>query len=177
MKMVRAIALTATLSMPAVAHLNGNENEYSSTAKPIPVKDYAKVTTPNFEKGLIRHIVLFDLKDDVTDVEKQEIVNRFLALRKSTRDGKQYIHNIEAGSQNSSREGQGKGYDLAFMVSFLSQSDLNYYVGTPAISSAQFYDKNHQKFKEFVGPYLKVEKNPGGKDKVGVLVFDYTVGF
>ncbi|MGC9493976.1 Dabb family protein [Vibrio genomosp. F10] len=175
MKTAMVVALSATLSLSAMAHLSGNENEYSSTVKPIPAKNYVQFTRPSFKPGFIRHMVLFDLKDEVTVAERKEIITRFLALRESTRDGEQYIHNIEAGSHNMSREGQGKGYDLAFVVSFLSQGDLNYYVGTPAINSPAFFDKNHQKFKEFVGPYLKVEKNPGGKDKVGVLVFDYTL--
>ena len=94
-------------------------------------------------------------------------------MKNSKRNGEFYIESIEVGVENISKEGQGKGYDLAFIVSFTSKGNLNYYVGTPAISDSDYFDNNHQKFKGFVGPLLKVGKNSDGSDYVGVLVFDY----
>jgi hypothetical protein len=38
-------------------------------------------------------------------------------------------------------------------------------VGQPIINNPDFYDANHQNFKEFVGPFIANES--------GVLVFDF----
>jgi len=173
MKTALTIAIIGSISFSSLAHMNDNQNEYASSPKTILTESYAQKTQPNFEKGITRHIVLFDLKEGVTQQQKQEIVNRFLALKNSKRNGEFYIENIEVGAKNISKEGQGKGYDLAFIVSFTSKGNLNYYVGTPAISDSDYFDNNHQKFKDFVGPLLKVGKNTDGSDYVGVLVFDY----
>jgi hypothetical protein len=170
-----AYLILLSLSCGISAHIidMNNKAEFSSAPKPIPKNTYSEVTRSKYKAGLTRHIVLFDLKESVTPKEKEEIIKRFLALRSSTRDGKPYIKDIEVGRSNISREGVGKGYDLAFIVSFSSLGDLNYYVGQPAIDDPNYYDAMHQSFKDFVGPFLKVGKNPDGSDNVGVLVFDY----
>ncbi|CAM3636418.1 Dabb family protein [Vibrio aquimaris] len=173
MKNTLAITILSTFSFFSLAHTISNQDEYASSAKTIPVESYANETKSDYIEGTTRHIVLFDLKDDVTPAQTKEIIDRFLALKSSKRDGKPYIKNIEVGTGNISKEGQGKGYDLSFTVSFASKGDLNYYVGTPAISDPKYFDANHQKFKDFVGPLLKIEKNPDGSKYVGVLVFDY----
>ncbi|GLT16926.1 hypothetical protein GCM10007938_07030 [Vibrio zhanjiangensis] len=173
MKISLMMGILSTVSFAVLAHESNNQEEYASSPKPIPVESYAKKTQPQYAEGLTRHIVLFDLKEDVTQSQRQEIIDRFLRLKNSERDGRKYIENIEVGTNNMSKEGQGKGYDLAFVVSFASRGDLNYYVGTPAISDSQYFDNNHQDYKDFVGPFLKVQKNPDGSDYVGVLVFDY----
>ena len=173
MKNTFTIIILSTFSCFSLAHISSNQDEYASSPKRISVERYANETKTDYVEGITKHIVLFDLKDDVTPVQKKEIIDRFLALKGSKRDGKRYIDNIEVGSGNISKEGQGKGYDLAFIVSFGSKGDLNYYVGTPAISDPDYFDANHQNFKDFVGPFLKIEKNPDGSEYVGVLVFDY----
>ncbi len=124
-------------------------------------------TSPEYKKGLVRHIVLFRYADDVTAAQKKEVKDRFLALQKSERNGKRYILSIETGAQNSG-EGVDDSLEQAFVVSFKSQGDRNYYVGQPIVTDANFYDPNHQAFKEFVGPLLH-------KDPLGVLVFDFAV--
>ncbi|MBU2898888.1 Dabb family protein [Vibrio hepatarius] len=173
MKTALTMGIIGSISFSSLAHMNDNQNEYASSAKTISKENYEQKTQPDFENGTTRHIVLFDLKDGITQGQKKEIVTRFLALKNSKRNGKSYIENIEVGAENISKEGQGKGYDLAFIVSFTSKGDLNYYVGTPAISDSDYFDSNHQNFKDFVGPLLKVRKNADGSDYVGVLVFDY----
>jgi len=90
-----------------------------------------------------------------------------LALQKSLRNGKPYILAIETGAQNGG-ESVDQGLEQAFIVTFKSQGDRNFYVGQPLFNDSNFYDVNHQAFKEFVGPLL--QKNP-----LGVLVFDYAV--
>ncbi|MDE1463476.1 Dabb family protein [Spartinivicinus poritis] len=178
---MKKILLTGLILMSLTsvtsAHIidEGNAKEFASSPKPIQPFNYKKATQPNTKKGLTRHIVLFDLKDNISKAHKDEIINRFLALRDTKFNGRPYIHNIEVGTRNISREGVGKGYDLAFIVTFLSRGDLNFYVGKPAIDDPKFYDQNHENFKNFVGPFLKVGKNPDGSDNPGVIVFDYQV--
>jgi hypothetical protein len=172
---MKFLLIALFLPFAVYAHIldANNDAEFSSHPQPITKSKYTEEINPNKNMALTRHLVLFDLKESVTQQQREEIIHRFIELRNSTRNGKPYIHNIEVGQTNISREGVGKGYDLSFIVSFLSQGDLNFYIGQPAINDPNFYDPMHQAFKEFVGPFLKVSKNPHGSDNVGVLVFDY----
>lgn len=117
----------------------------------------------------VEHLVLFKFKPTITSEEKQEVVNRFMALSNSLKDGKTYVK-IEYGFQNSMVVAKGN-YDVGFRVTFKSLTDRDYYVGRiegqPVPAE---YDKMHDAFKSFVGPYLDVD-DPQTK---GVLVFDYT---
>jgi hypothetical protein len=91
-----------------------------------------------------------------------------MALKKaSKRNGVSYIASIITGSQNS-LEQLSKGYEQGFIVTFRSEGDRNYYVGTPAVVDPQYYDLLYQEFKNFVEPYL----NDGAN---GALVFDFKV--
>ncbi|TPF73880.1 Dabb family protein [Brucella gallinifaecis] len=124
-------------------------------------------TASEYKPGTIQHIVLFKYKKSVTSAQIQEVRRRFLALKtEAKRNGMPYIQQIEAGAQNSG-EGADKGFQEGFIVTFLSEGDRNYYVGSPVVTDPKFYDQEHQKFKTFVGPLLA--------NKDGVLVFDFTV--
>lgn len=111
----------------------------------------------------IEHLVLFKFRPNITQAEKQEIINRFMALKNSLKNGKRY-HNIEFGFQNS-KEGLSQGLEIGFRVTFSSEEDRDYYVGKPFLSLPGTYDQDHDAFKSFVGPYLDPNQ--------GVLVFDY----
>ncbi|MYY43893.1 Dabb family protein [Elizabethkingia anophelis] len=121
------------------------------------------------QESRIEHLVLFKFKPTITSQEKQEVINRFMALNNSLKDGKRYVK-IEYGFQNSMVAAKGN-YDVGFRVTFKSLADRDYYVGKidgqPVTAE---YDKMHDAFKNFVGPYLDVD-DPETK---GVLVFDYT---
>lgn len=122
-------------------------------------------TAHNYKPGIIQHIVLFKFRKTVSPAQIQEVRQRFLALKKLAKRGqKTYIKDITAGPQNSG-EGVDHGYQEGFIVTFNSEGDRNYYVGTPVVTNPKFYDPEHQKFKDFVGPLL-------AKDN-GVLVFDF----
>ncbi|MCV6631286.1 MAG: Dabb family protein [Flavobacteriaceae bacterium] len=112
----------------------------------------------------IRHIVLFKYKESVTKAQKDEVISKFMALKQSKKDGETYIRDIEYGYQNS-KEGVSRGYEIAFLVSFNSIADRDYYVGQPFITEAGKFDAQHDAFKAFVGPLLATEN--------GVLVYDY----
>ena len=125
-------------------------------------------TTSNYKPGTVRHIVLFKYSTSTTSEEKKEAKRRFLALQQlSTRNGRSYIVSIETGSEISG-EGADQGLEQGFIVTFKSQGDRNYYVGQPVVTDPNYYDPNHQAFKDFVGPLLALNG--------GALVFDFTVG-
>lgn len=122
-------------------------------------------TAPNYHPGTIQHIVLFKYKKSVSPAQIKEVRRRFLSLKtEAKRNGKPYIRRLEAGAQNSG-EGVDRGFQEGFIVTFRSEGDRNYYVGSPVVTDSKFYDSAHQKFKDFVGPLLA--------EKDGVLVFDF----
>lgn len=128
-------------------------------------------TDSKFNKnGIIRHIVAFRYKDNVTTTEKNEIKRRFLELKKiSKRNKEPYIVSIETGKQTSG-EGFAQKFDQIFIVSFQSEGDRNYYVGKPIVTDERYYDIAHQKFKDFVEPFLYDPINP-----LGAAIFDFTI--
>lgn len=112
------------------------------------------------------HWVLFKFRKDITAAEKQEVTDRFLALRSSQKNGQLYIPFIEYGYENNNMA-KDLHFEIAFRVSFLSSEDRDYYVGKPFQSDPGSFDPMHDAFKNFVGAYL----DPAG----GALVFDYEV--
>ncbi|MBS1102999.1 Dabb family protein [Gluconobacter sp. Dm-62] len=126
---------------------------------------YAQFTSPDWRVGLVRHMVMFRYTKDSTTAQRAEVSGRFLHLVQDSRraDGKPAVVSIETGFQ-SSGEGADDGLQQAFLVTFRSEGDRNYYVGKPVVTDPAFFDPAHEAFKEFAAPYL--EK---------VVVFDYTV--
>src|SRR5437660_12716 len=126
-----------------------------------------RFTSADYKPGLVRHIVLFKYNPTLTPEQKQEVINRFLALKTlGKRNGSTYILSIETGSDISG-EGLDQCLEQGFIVTFKSQGDRNYYVGQPIVTDSRFYDLAHQAFKDFVGLLL---------DQNGALVFDFSVG-
>lgn len=127
-----------------------------------------KLTRPDYEPGIIRHIVLFRYREDVDETDQSRIERRFHELQASMRDGRRYILSIESGSQDS-REGLGQGYQQAYIVSFASQGDRNYYVGKPLITDPALYDPMHHAFKSFIAAFISDQPS-------SVVVFDFSAG-
>ena len=88
-----------------------------------------------------------------------------MALKQSTRADKPYTIDIIAGQQISGEAADG-GFQQAFIVTFQSLGDRNFYVGEPIVTDPHYYDAQHAEFKTFVQPYLAND---------GVLVFDFVV--
>jgi hypothetical protein len=125
-----------------------------------------RFAAPDYKLGIVRHIVLFRYKDNVSPALRNEVTRVFLAMQKnSLRNGQPFIVSIETGGQHSG-EGMSQNLEQAFIVTFRSQGDRNYFVGQPIISDQRYYEPVHQQFKAFVGSLLAPD---------GVLVFDYTV--
>ena len=122
-------------------------------------------TAAGFHPGMVRHIVLFRFLPTITDAQRAEVVRRFMALGQVSRreDGSPVIAEIETGAQMSG-EGADEGLQQAFVVTFRSEGDRNYYVGRPVVTDPAYFDPAHEAFKKFAAPYL-----------VSVVVFDYAL--
>lgn len=164
-KMVCCVASGIYLwSTPALSQTHISPPARTSADPPIAE---AISTSPDYKPGTVRHIVLFKYSDTVNSALRDRIKKRFLFLKESTRaDGNRYITSIETGSQ-SSGEGLSAGFEQAFIVTFKSAGDRNYYVGSPLETDPRYFDRQHAAFKDFVGQYL-------AKDSP-VLIFDYAV--
>ena len=147
----------------------GSENDVLMTDKKdflLPAIAQAK-THPAYRPRIIRYFVSFKFKAGTSDQQIQNVKERFLALKQQClRNGANYIKSIETGYANSF-EGADDGMQIAFLVTFQSEGDRNYYVGQPLISDLQpeFFDAKHLEFKKMVGPLLETTG--------GAFVFDY----
>jgi quinol monooxygenase YgiN len=96
---------------------------------------------------VLRHLVLYKFRDDVSAQQVQEVVDAFAALPKQIEG----IVAFEAGT-NVSSEGKSEGLTHCFQVTFRDQEALDAYLKHPA----------HDKYVQVVKP--RREK---------VVVFDY----
>jgi len=96
---------------------------------------------------VLRHIVMYKFKDDVTPAQLKEVIDAFAALPKRVNT----IIDFEHGT-NVSKEGKSEGFTHAFVVTFKSEADLAAYLVHPA----------HEE-------YVKVVRDRREK----VIVFDY----
>ena len=122
-------------------------------------------TSAGFHMGTVRHIVLMRFLPTITDAQRAEVVRRFMALAQISRreDGSPVIAAIESGAQISG-EGADEGLQQAFVVTFRSEGDRNYYVGRPVVNDPAYFDPAHEAFKKFAAPYI-----------IATVVFDYAV--
>lgn len=127
----------------------------------------ARFTSSEYKPGVVRHVVLFRFRAGVSEARRQEVRERFIALKDTAlRGGKPYIVSIDGGAQISG-EDAGPALEQGFIVTFGSQGDRNFYVGQPVVTDPAAYDPAHQRFKDFVRPLL---------DDGGVVVFDFQAG-
>ncbi len=96
---------------------------------------------------LLRHVVLFQFKEETTPEQIAEIENAFRALPSQI----DAIHGFEWGT-NVSIEGIARGYTHCFFLTFKSEEDRAIYLPHPA----------HKAFGALLGPH-----------KEQVLVLDY----
>lgn len=125
----------------------------------------ARFTAPDFKPGLVRHMVMFRFTQQATPAERNEVTKRFVALARLSHrpDGSSVVLSIETGPQISG-ENADMGLEQAYLLTFRSEGDRNFYVGRPAVSDPHYFDPAHEAFKAFAAPYLQ-----------NVVVFDYPV--
>ncbi len=124
-------------------HLNAAGNQFVAEV----MLDALGVNSSAKSGKLLRHMVLFQFKDESTEEEIQEVVDAFAALPKKI----ETIVDFEMGT-NISPENKDAGFTHGFLVTFGSEADRDAYLPHPA----------HQDFVKVLRPHLK-----------GVLVFDY----
>ncbi|WP_425396908.1 Dabb family protein [Aeoliella sp.] len=126
----------------------------SPSQTPSPEAEAAKEKSAEGEKkdksGMIRHVVLFEFKEDAPAEKVAEIEKAFAALPEKIEE----IADLEWG-KNNSPEGLNKGFTHCFLISFDSEADRAAYLPHP----------DHKAFANLLRPHLK-----------DVLVVDYTLG-
>ena len=88
---------------------------------------------------VLRHVVLFRYKTEVTAEKKSEVIARFAALKDQIAE----IISFEGGP-NVEVEGLGDGFEHVFCVTFADEAARATYLPHPA----------HKEFVAFVGPLL-----------------------
>ncbi|GJE90439.1 stress responsive A/B barrel domain-containing protein [Phanerochaete sordida] len=108
-------------------------------------------------RGAVVHIVLFQYAPDVSAETRQHVATAFLALQDACRlpGGARYVQAADGGA-NSSPEGRTHGMEHAFVLTFRSAAERDYYLDA---------DPAHQAFKASIA------------EKVAdALVFDFESG-
>ncbi|OJJ47344.1 hypothetical protein ASPZODRAFT_142079 [Penicilliopsis zonata CBS 506.65] len=73
------------------------------------------------------HIVGFKFREDISDADRQDVIDSFLALKhKCLRDGKEYILAIRHGFPQRTFPWHND-VDAVFVVEFASKEDCDYY--------------------------------------------------
>ena len=118
---------------------------------------------------MIQHIVGFRYRPTVTQQQKEEVLQRFLALKQDCkRDDRTYIECLIGGDCTGSLEGLTAGFEHAFIVTFKDRDDYGFHLGQPFSSP---FDLVHDEFKKFAVPLLSVDED--GKTN-GAIVFDFS---
>ena len=89
---------------------------------------------------LLRHVVMFQFKEDADPEQVKKIEEAFAALK----DAIPEIHDFEWGTNNSP-EGLNEGLTHCFLVTFKSEADRDVYLPHPA----------HKAFVELLGTVLE----------------------
>ena len=96
---------------------------------------------------VLRHVVMYKFKDEVTPTQLKEVIDDFAGLPKKV----DTIIGFEHGT-NVSKEGKSEGFTHVFVVTFKNEADLAAYLVHPAHDA-----------------YVKVVRDRREK----VIVFDY----
>lgn len=107
----------------------------------------------NPNSGLVRHFVSWRFLDGTSEQQSNEIMSNYTSLFNKCINpitGESYILSFDAGIPNS-MEGFQRNLTQAFIVTFKSVEDRNYFVGRPFTFP---YDLFHDLFKSYVGQYL-----------------------
>lgn len=80
------------------------------------------------EEQRIEHLV-FKFRPDITEEEKQKVIDRFMDLKNSLKHGRPYLH-LEYGIPNSMESVKGD-YDIGFRVTFSSTEDRDIMLVNP----------------------------------------------
>lgn len=108
---------------------------------------FMPLASANAAEKVLRHIVMYKFKDDVTPAQLKEVIDAFAGLPKKI----DTIIGFEHGT-NVSKEGKSDGFTHVFVVTFKNETDRDAYIAHPAHDA-----------------YVKVVRDRREK----VIVFDY----
>ena len=115
----------------------------------------------------IQHVVAFQYKAGVDDATKARIAQEFIQLKvRALRDGQPYIASI-VGGRARSKEGFDRSLQWAFIVTFKTEADRDFFVGPPYRKAM---DPVHEALAKRVIPLIEADAE--GKPS-GLFVFDF----
>jgi hypothetical protein len=132
-----------------------------------------QLTDPNYNPGVVKLIMTLRFNSTATAQQKQQAADSVAALiNKCVRNGAKYIVDMQYGDQNS-KENVERQMQVAFILTFKSEGDRNFFVGRPQITDATYYDPVHERFKNFSSPILQTGSTCGPNSPDGLLLFSY----
>jgi len=84
-------------------------------------------TSENEKQAVVRHVVSFQFKEEVSEERKAQAIKDFLDLKNRIPEIKQF-----EGGENISGEGHDKGFTHCFVLSFEDEAGRNAYLPHPA---------------------------------------------
>lgn len=82
---------------------------------------------PNSNKQVLRHVVSFQFKEDISEEKKAQAIQRFLDLKDEIPEIKKF-----EGGENVSVEGHDKGLTHCFILTFENEAGRDIYLPHPA---------------------------------------------
>ena len=137
-------------------------------ASPAATTQEHLMTVESTASARVVHVVTFKFAPTVSQAQIDNAVAAFVKLKDESVDpqtGRKLIKSLDYGTNNSA-EGLTKGFTHAFVLTFDSLADRDYYVG---VDHTKPFDPAHDRFKQLVGPLLD-----GGAN--GVFVIDFVNG-
>ena len=135
--MMRLLLTIISIVLLAACHSGHSHEHHGGHEHSTHDSDEDQVDVPD---SLLRHVVLFNFKDDASEEQVQTVEEAFAALPSRIPE----IYDFEWGTNNSP-EGLDKGHTHCFFVTFESEEDRAIYLPHPA----------HKEFVDIVGPILE----------------------
>lgn len=84
-------------------------------------------TSENGKKAVVRHVVSFQFKEEVSEERRAQAIRDFLDLQNRIPEIKQF-----EGGENISEEGHDKGFTHCYVLTFEDEAGRNAYLPHPA---------------------------------------------
>ena len=110
---------------------------------PLAWSIYSFSSDPNSEQKVLRHVVSFQFKEDITDERKAQAIQDFLALEDEIPEIKRF-----EGGEDISVEGLTKEFTHCFILTFESEEDRDVYIPHPA--HIRLAEKNKPLMKDLI---------------------------
>ncbi|MEE8659478.1 hypothetical protein CGLAMM_09875 [Acetobacteraceae bacterium EV16G] len=111
----------------------------------------SQYTSPDWQPGRVREVVLLTFRDDVSAMQKQAFAQRLARLTQDSRrpDGSHPIDMIEIGWEGAQTR-TPIGRHFLYILQFRSEGDRHFVMGPPIVTDPQFYDPAYAAFSAFM---------------------------